>query len=262
MKNKIVLTANILNAVSKFEDLKNRPERSDGIGLFYGRWGFGKSTLIEYIYTNIRCFYVRAMEAWLRSTNMMIEDILRAYRVESKGRLKSDLPELIRTIKKNGHPLFIDEADRVVRKLTLIEIIRDLYDLSKTPIILVGQENIINMLQRRDLGPVFSRITSICEFKELTTQDIQHICMELCDLECNPKVAIYIRTVSLGDFRLVNALLTRAEGLCSLNKKTEITSAIATEASTAMPHPDDLRRVAENENLIVSDNANRMAAAG
>jgi Holliday junction resolvasome RuvABC ATP-dependent DNA helicase subunit len=262
MKDKIVQTSNITRAVSMLETLKNRSKRSDCLGLFYGRWGFGKSTTIEYIYTNSRCFYVRAMEAWRRSTNMMIEDIMRAYHVEPKGRLKSDLPELIRTMKKNGYPLFIDEADRVVRKFTLIEIIRDLHDLSKIPIVLVGQENIVNMLGRRDLGPVFSRITSICEFKELTTQDIQHICMELCDLECSPKVASYIRTISLGDFRLVNALLTRAEGLCSLNKKTEITPAIAKEASTAMPHPDDLRRVAESENLIVSDNANRMAAAG
>jgi Holliday junction resolvasome RuvABC ATP-dependent DNA helicase subunit len=262
MKDKISQTSNIRNCVSKVEDLKNRPKRSDCLGLFYGRWGLGKSTLIEFIYTNIRCFYVRAMEAWLRSTNMMIEDILRAYHVEPKGRIKSDLPELVRAIKKHGHPLFIDEADRVVRKLTLIEIIRDIHDLAKTPIILVGGEHIINLLQRRDLGPVFSRITSIYEFKELTTQDIQHVSMELCGLECNSKVANYVRTVTLGDFRLLNALLIRAEGLCSLNKKTEITPAIAKEASTAMPHPDDLRRVAESEDLIVSDNANRMAAAG
>jgi len=262
MKDKIVLTSNMTRFVSTIEDLKNKPKRSDCIGLVYGRWGLGKTTAMEWFYSNNRCVYVRAMEAWSRSVNMMIEDILRVYHVEPRGRLKSDLPELVRTMKKHGHPLFIDEGDRVARKLSLIETIRDLHDLCKAPIILIGQEHIINLLQRRDLGPVFSRVTSICEFKELTAQDIRHICKELCDLDCNDKVAAYIRTITLGDFRLVNALLTRAEGLCSLNKTAEITSAIAKEASSAMPHPDDLRRVVESENLIVSGNDNLLAATG
>jgi len=262
MKDKIVLTSNMSSFVSSIEDLKSKPKRSDCMGLIYGRWGLGKTTAMEWYYSNNRCNYVRALECWSRSVNMMVEDVLRVYHVEPRGRFKSDLPELVRTIKKRGHPLFIDEGDRVARKISLIETIRDLHDLCKVPIILIGQEHIINLLQRRDLGPVFSRITSICEFKELTAQDIQNISTELCELDCSPKVATYIRTVTLGDFRLVNALLTRAEGLCSLNKKTEITSAIAKEASTAMPHPDDLRRVAESEDLIFSDNANSMAAAG
>lgn len=262
MKDKIILTSNMTRFISLVEDLKNKPKRSDCIGLVSGRWGLGKTTAMEFYYANNRCVYVRARELWLRSTNAMIEDILRAYHVEPRGRLKSDLPELERTMRKHGHPLFIDEGDRVVRKLTLIETIRDLHDVCKIPIILIGQEYIVNMLQRRDLGPVFSRITSICEFKELTAQDVQHICKELCDLDCNDKVAAYIRTITLGDFRLVNALLIRAEALCSLNKKTEITPSIAKEASSAMPHPDDLKRAIESENLIISDNADRLAATG
>jgi len=262
MKDKIVLTSNMTKFVSTVEDLQNKPKRSDCIGLIYGRWGLGKTTCMEWYYSNNRCVYVRAMEAWSRSVNMMVEDIMRTYHVEPRGRLKSDLPELVRTMKKHGYPLFIDEGDRVVRRLTLIETIRDLHDVCKVPIILIGQENVINMLQRRDLGPVFSRISSICEFKALTAQDIQHICKELSELHCDDKVAAYIRTITLGDFRLVNSVLTRAEELCSLNKKTEITLTIAKEASTAMPHPDDLKRAVESENLIIPDNADRLAATG
>jgi hypothetical protein len=261
MKDKIIMTQNLVKGAELVEKLKNRTKRSDCLGLIFGRWGFGKSTFIEWIYTNIECFYARALEAWGRSVNMMVESLLAAYRVEPMGMLKADLPELSRTIKKHGHPLFIDEADRLARKTSLIETVRDLHDMCRVPIILVGSENIISLLQRRDLGPVFSRISAICQFQELTSKDIEHIALELCELRCDTKVAAYIRTVTLGDFRLVNALLVRAEVLCGLNDSTDISMSIAKEASTAMPHPDDLRRVIESKKVVNHREA-RAAGAG
>ena len=259
MKDKIVITENISNSVSSVENLKEKPERLDRMALWYGKWGFGKTTALEFFYTNNFCFYVRAMAAWCRSVNMMIEDILRSYRVEARGRFKQDMRELIRIVKKHQYPLFIDEADRVVRKSILIETVRDIYDLTRIPIILIGQENIINILQRRDLGQVFSRITEIVEFRELSAQDIQRIAKELCDLECDLKVASFIKNITLGDFRLVNALLTRAENLCHFNKMSEITIMIAKEVASALPGPDEDRKGIERKEFVTKEN---MSAIG
>lgn len=247
MKDRIILTSNMQNFVSTVEALVNKPDRMDRMGLIYGRWGLGKTTALLWYYTNTLCFRVRSMAAWGRSINMMIEDILKAYRVEAKGRLKIDIRELVRVAKKNMHPLFIDEADRVVRKTILIETIRDIHDLARIPIILIGQENIIDTLQRKDLGQVFSRVSEIAEFRELTVQDIQRIALELCDLECGLKEAQFIRNVTLGDFRLVNAVLQKVENLCLFNKCGKITMSIVRESSMALPHPDDLNRIQERE---------------
>jgi len=250
MRDKIMINDNITNFVSMVEALLAKPERMDRLGLLYGKWGFGKTTTIEWYYTNNSCHYVRAMAAWGRSVNMMIEDILRAYRVEARGRFKQDIRELIQVAKKQRLPLFIDEADRVVKKSILIETIRDLHDLAKIPIILIGQENIVNLLQRRDLGQVFSRITEIVEYKEISTPDIQRISKELCDLKCDVKVASYIRNITLGDFRLINALFIKAEGICALNKMSEITLAIVKEAATSVPSADELNKAIEREDII------------
>lgn len=258
MKDKIVLTQNMAGFVSVVENLIDKPERMDRIGLIHGKWGLGKTTALEWFYTNNHCFYVRSMAAWGRSVTMMVEDILAAYRVEPRGRLKQDIRELVRIAKKNRAPLFIDEANRVVKKSLLIETIRDVHDFSRIPIILIGQENIINLLKRRDLGPVFSRVTEIYEFEKLTAQDIQHISKELCDLMCDIKVANFIRTVCLGDFRLVNALLSRAEELCELNKVSEIIISIAKEAASAMPDREGSDIVIKNE-LVVKEKSLRVA---
>ncbi|MFC1867672.1 AAA family ATPase [Thermodesulfobacteriota bacterium] len=245
MKDKIVLTSNMASFVSTVEALINKPERMDRMGLIWGKWGLGKTTTLQWFFTNNLCYRARSMAAWARSPNMMIEDILKGYRVEAKGRLKQDIRELVRVAKKNRHPLFIDEADRVVRKSFLIETIRDIHDLARIPIILIGQENIIDILQRKDLGQVFSRITEVAEFRELRAQDIQRISKELCEFECDFKVATFIRNVTLGDFRLVNAVLSKAEKYCEFNKATKISMTIAKEASMTLPHPDDLNRVIE-----------------
>ena len=252
MKDKIVLTSNMTNFVSMVEALINKPERMDRMGLSYGKYGLGKTTTLEWYYTNNLCYRVRAMAACSRSVDMMVEDLLGCYRVASKGRLKQDIRELVYIARKQQLPLFIDEADRVVRTSILIETVRDIHDLAKIPIILIGQENIINLLQREDLAHIFSRITGVVEYKELSAQDIQRISRELCDLECEPKVAIFIRNVTLGDFRLVNAVLSKAENFCAFNKVTNISMAIAKEASMALPHPDDLNRIIEMEEKVSS----------
>ena len=249
MRDKIVITGNITKFVAVVDSLMTKPARSDRMGLIVGKWGLGKSTSLEWFYSNNPCFYVRAWAAWSRSINMMVEDLLKSYRVEARGRLKQDLRELVLIVKKNRVPLFIDEADRVVRKSILIETIRDIHDLTRVPIILIGQEHILNLLQRKDLGHVFSRITEIAEFKPLTAQNIQDISRELCDFECSLKVASLVRTVTLGDFRLVNAFLTKAETLCTLNKTNEISLAIAKEASKILPSPDDFNRAVGKENV-------------
>lgn len=253
MKDQIVLTENMVGFANLVENLIKKPGRMDRIGLIHGKWGLGKTTALEWYFTNNLCFYVRSMAVWSRSESMMIEDILNCYRVKPKRWLKQNIRELVRVAKKHRAPLFIDEANRVARKSVLIETIRDVHDLARIPIVLIGQEDIVSLLKRHDLMPVFSRITEVFEFKELSVQDIQHISRELCELKCTEKVAAYIQAVCLGDFRLVNAFLIKAEELCALNKVSEITPKIAKEAAYAMPDSDNIDRVIESKDAESSN---------
>ena len=245
MKDQIVPTENLRGFAGVAEVLIGMSPRLDRMGLVLGRWGLGKTTALEWFFANNVCFYSRAMAAWQRSVNMMVEDLLSVYRVEARGRLKLDIRELVRTVKKHGVPLFIDEADRVVRRAILIETVRDVHDLSRVPIILVCQEDVMNLLSRRDMGHVLSRITARYEFKELSIRDIQRAASELCGLTVDEKIGSFIRKITLGDFRLLNAFLLRAEELCSYNKTSEITASIAKTAAEAVTGPAERARAPE-----------------
>jgi DNA transposition AAA+ family ATPase len=242
MRDEIILTESILEGAERINALKSKSVRSDRMGCFYGLWGLGKTTFVEWVFSNTVCFYVRAMAAWTRSPNMMVEDCLKAYRVEAVGRLKQDVRELSAVMRRHGAPFLVDEADRVARKSLLIEIIRDLHDVSRVPVILIGQETLFTILQRRDLGATFSRMSEVFEFKPLSIADIQKAASKLCDLDCDGQVGDFIRTATLGDFRLLNILLTRAENLCSINGAKAITLKTAREAAKSLPNPEERAR--------------------
>jgi len=243
MKDRIVILENLSKFLIMMKSMVSKSARDALIALVYGRYGSGKSTDIEYYVAHFPSFYVRAFAAW--SLCMMLEDCLRAYRVEPRGRMKQDLRELVRVMKKHGVPFIIDEADRVVRKTILIETIRDIADLTKVPVILVGQNEIYSSLQRSNLGNFFSRVSEILEFTPLSVNDISMIARELCDLKCNQEAATLIRTLTLGDFRLVNTLLQKLEELCHLNAKNEITIGMIKEVARRLPNLEDLKAMAE-----------------
>jgi hypothetical protein len=235
VKDKIVVTSNVYNGLSVITALSNLMfSRLGLLGVIFGRWGLGKSTFLEWTYANIDCFYVRALTIWRGSPNAMVEDMLKAMRVAPRGRLKSDFPELVSALKKQGKPLLIDESDLVVARQNLIGVVRDLHDLARVPIVLIGSENLLSALQRHDLGPVQSRVSQFYEFTELTADDVQLVAKELCELTCNPKVADLIRSVTQGNFRLLNVLLSKLEEMASLNRVSEISQAMVKAAATGM----------------------------
>lgn len=262
MHDRIVMTNNLLNFVGLVEALTNKPERVDRMGLVFGPWGLGKTTSMEWVYANRRCAYSRAWAPWSRSPSMMCEDLLRSFRVEAAGTLKKDLRELIQVAKKFRMPLFIDEADRVVRKTLLIEIVRDIHDAARIPVILIGQENIHNMLQRKDLGQVYSRISEIMEFRPLDVESIQTISQDLCGLKCSPEVGAFIQEATLGDFRLLNGLLVRAEKMCVYNGAQDLTMRIAREAAKKDQGGEEPGRIARFRAASSKDETRTEAAAG
>ena len=255
--DKFVLVENVM----AFTAMTTSLIRNIGIGVARGRWGLGKSTTIEWTCTNIPSFRATALSIWEASRLTMVEDILKVYRVEARGKLKDDFRELVRIARKHSLPLFIDEADRIVRKSMLIETIRDLYDLAQIPIILVGSENLISLLQRHDMGPTFSRVTEVMEFKELSATDIQRISLELCDLECCDQVASFIRTITLGDFRLLRAFLVKSGEICSFHKTAEINMQIAEAASSVVAFREELRAVRTKKSGVAGDPIQRLRAA-
>jgi len=81
-------------------------------------------------------------------------------------------------------------------------------------------------------------------------------------LQCSAKVATFIRTVTLGDFRLLDALLIRAEDICVFNKCSEITLQIAKQASSSGSYREQVETLTRDAITDQSATAETLRAAG
>ncbi|MDK2124458.1 AAA family ATPase [Parachitinimonas caeni] len=116
-----------------------------GMVVLHGPSGYGKTIAANYLANESRAFYVQAQSVWTRKA--FLQAILREMSIRPAGTV-CEMAELIaQELAASGRPLFIDEADHVVDR-GYIELVRDLYEASHAPILLIGEELLPTKLQR------------------------------------------------------------------------------------------------------------------
>lgn len=123
------------------EKLKDRHAGLPGLGVLYGPAGWGKSMSAGAMQMLYRAYYLQIRSAWTRKS--LLEKILVEMGVAiPKG--KATIPHLLDLVcaqlSGSMRPLVLDEFDYCTRSDGLIEIVRDIYEGSRCPILLVGEE--------------------------------------------------------------------------------------------------------------------------
>lgn len=137
--------ANVALCLGALEKLKNRPAHLPGIGVFYGPSGYGKSTAAAVGCIRHNAYYVQARSSWTRKAAH--QAILKEMGV-TPGKTLADMAEQVaEQLVLSGRPLIVDEVDYLVDRGS-VEILRDIYEASQAPILLIGEEALPNKLKR------------------------------------------------------------------------------------------------------------------
>jgi hypothetical protein len=214
-------TINCMNAERSISALINRDRSLPGLGLWYGRWGLGKSSVANWIYSTLPVFYIIMERLW-RPRRLLEEfcDILSLgspqYRLD---RLSDQVAEGLR---KWDQPVIIDEADYLMKNSIMLDVLRDLHDKTGTPFILIGMEKLHSDLQR--FGQFFSRIlpASIVEFQPVMPMEISLITKEWTGLMIDDDAAELFCQLVEGDFRYIVGYLLSFEKACKDVNKTDV----------------------------------------
>lgn len=143
---KIAKTTNIALANAAMGQLINRQDGLPGLGVLYGPSGYGKATATVAVANSTRAYYVQLRSAWTRKAFM--EKVCIELGVE-KGRNTAEcLDNICERLAAAQRPLIIDEADYLVTKTGMVELVRDIYEGSQSPILLVGEELLPVKLKR------------------------------------------------------------------------------------------------------------------
>lgn len=126
--------------------LQQRNDDLPGFGVFHGPPGFGKTKAAIYVHNKCQAPILTIGESWTRKK--FLEKLLGELGVGKVKGTVADLTEqaIWRLGEHIDRPLLIDEADKAIDK-GWIELIRDLQDNSNTPIILIGEEELVSKLK-------------------------------------------------------------------------------------------------------------------
>jgi len=225
MRDLFVRTDNVMRAAAALEELwQGRAKSETNLCLVDGKTGYGKTETLEWYVTQHpgRAVYVRALDSW--SVPWMLRDLSRGLNLPPRGTTEGNLLQLRDELKARPRLLIIDDADDyVIARSHHLNTVRDLHDLTHSPIVLVGEGKARDLVYRRS-PRTWRRMGQVVVFEPLSAPDVQVMAKELADLEIPHPLAERLRLRSLsGSFGEVVVNLGKVEAMAKANPDREIT---------------------------------------
>ncbi|OCS10391.1 hypothetical protein CFTD6783_02305 [Campylobacter fetus subsp. testudinum] len=176
-KEKIVKTTDFEMANFVINEATNERE----IALIYGAAGTGKSTVLkEYIKVNPNAVLI---EATCHTTaKSLLDELGEALKINLPLSLSGKLKAVARHLNSCTREILVDEAEHL--PLKALEDLRRIHDFSRTPLVLVGTEMLLQNLMGRnkELRQLYSRIGSKWVMKGLSKEECKEcFCDEIYD---------------------------------------------------------------------------------
>ncbi len=220
MKRTFVKTSNVNAFVTAMSRLQKREEGIPGMALVYGEPGVGKTRTALWWGLQNDGVFVRTKK--LMSGRWLLEEIV-AELGEAPMRKTSDLwRQAVEQLFERPRVLFIDEADYLAHDAKIIETLRDLYDTTGSPLVLIGMDQADKKLMR--FKHLYDRFSEIVRFHPLTEEDVKIIAEHMCEAKLNNEAITYIHAQA-NRFRRVVVWMYKAEAIARVNSLKEVTKA-------------------------------------
>lgn len=164
LKNMLLLDTLMKQAIE-------RPDHLPGICGFSGPSGFGKSTAAAWVAGKYQANYLEVRSLWTKRS--FLEHLVRLQDGMVPARTAAELlDQAVTGMIRSGLPLIIDEFDNAVDR-GLVEVVRDIHEQTKTPVIIIGEERLPQKLKRwerfdgRVLNWVQARPADLADVMEL-----------------------------------------------------------------------------------------------
>jgi SpoVK/Ycf46/Vps4 family AAA+-type ATPase len=188
MKKGMAITKNVRMLLSAVRELTNDNHGRERMALLYGVPGEGKTTSIDYAIDKTYGIALRAKLFWTESSVLseLASELRCPEKIIKSNRKDVKWASVIEHLNNNPCPLFIDEVDRLIMPSNrnngekIMELLRDIHDQVKVPVVLVGEENsAINIKE----NPRFARrISQWVEYKGIDLEDARIVADTICEV--------------------------------------------------------------------------------
>ncbi|MBF0482806.1 MAG: ATP-binding protein [Desulfovibrionaceae bacterium] len=180
MRKQFAITDNVKRFVAAVNAVVDAQPGIDRFVLVYGPVGLGKTeTALWWKNTQSpQSAFVRIKKAM--SVRWLLEEIV-AELGEIPLRRTSDLfHQAVEALVGTDRALILDEVDYVADKTTLIETLRDLGDMTGSPIVLLGMPWAEEKLKK--YTALKRRISQLARFEGLTRKDVAAVLAQICEV--------------------------------------------------------------------------------
>jgi len=219
MKNKFIYTDNVKTMFQLADQLMDNDPNTPGLGLYYGEPGLGKTEAAQHLcLERSEYVYIRAKTAW--TIKWMLNDLLNEVNEQGSGRTQLAYERIVKILKEQPRLIIIDEVDHMLHDSKVIETLRDIYDESGNPFLMVGMQQAERKLKR--FPHLYSRFAEVIVAQKISVEEIEQVGNELLDIPMEPKVANWIFDRSNGEFRKIMRWLKYLERKALTNSHTSI----------------------------------------
>ncbi len=222
MRHKMAIVKNILNLRSAYEALAQRGYGVEGMGLVHGAAGFGKTTALTWLRSQTNAVHVRACATW--TPTAMLKAICTELGFEPHYRAIDNVNEIVRALAASNRGLYVDELDYLVGSdhiTKALDTLRDIHDLSKMPVLLIGMAGVERKLRSR--LQLARRITQVIEFLPADRDDARVLAETVCEVELDDELLAELHDKAKGNIGLMSNGLAKIEQFGKANGKKKVT---------------------------------------
>lgn len=170
MKRGFVHTENFKRLAEAQKVVARRGAREAGLVIIQGPYGIGKSELCERWAAENGAVFVRCKETWTKRA--LLDELADRMGLDKRGRNQEVQARIIGKLAVDMAPLMLDEADHLVRSTaSLLEVVRDITDITGTMCFLVGMDRFGQKVAR--YPHIASRVAKVVEFQLLSMADVK-----------------------------------------------------------------------------------------
>ncbi len=221
MKHRIVQVENVQRLVEASDALLARGLGMPGMGLVYGATGYGKTTAATWLVNRHRGVYVRALATSTPSS--LLGGILHELGGRPGRSCAQMVEQAIQLLVESNRPLFIDEADYLIRSTRMVETLRDIHDLSTVPVIMIGMAGIERAIRERQ--QLTGRLAQWVQFGPASLADARLITEQLCEVMPDDRLIERLHRETKGAVRLLIVGLGQIEHYARARGQDRVTAA-------------------------------------
>jgi len=221
MKKGFVQTENFKRLKEAEKLVARRGAREAGLVIVRGVYGIGKSELTERWAADSNYVFVRAKETWTRRA--LLDELADKMGLSKIGRNQEVQARIIAKMAVDMVPLIVDEADFLVRSTaSLLEVLRDITDLTGTMCFLVGMEYFPTKVAK--YPHIASCVARVVEFETLSLADVKATVTVKAEVGMDDDVVALIHQQARGRMRLVLNAIATIEQWAEANSWNKVTA--------------------------------------